>query len=85
MSQAMESVTWRTGNPPDHGYYLAAWRHTGVTDSRYHVSELWYNPSTGWFSSRGYLGERDDDYDFMYKRKEVVAWMPMPRYENKPA
>jgi hypothetical protein len=76
-------MSWRTGKPPEHGYYLAAWRHTGVHDSRYHVSELWFNPSTGWFTERAYFGERHDYYDFMYTRKEVVAWMPMPRYDTR--
>lgn len=68
---------WRTGPPPDHGYYLGAWRH----GDRWVVSELWFNPdSTGskWWPTRRYLGERDKTHQTV----PVVAWMPVPPYDG---
>lgn len=68
---------WRTGRPPDHGYYLGAWRR----GEGWAVSELWFNPDsigTGWWSSRGYLGE--DGGRYSTETIPVEAWMPMPEY-----
>lgn len=64
---------WREGRPSGHGYYLAAWRR----GDGYAVSELWFNPDStgsGWWSSRGYLGDRLWESESL----PVVAWMPMP-------
>jgi hypothetical protein len=64
---------WREGRPPEHGYFLAAWRRAGLLV----VSELWFNPDStgsGWWSSRGYLGDRLWESESL----PVVAWMPMP-------
>jgi hypothetical protein len=65
---------WQTGRPPDHGYYLAAWRRQGQLV----VSELWFNPDStgsGWWAGRAYLGDRPwGGGDPL----PVVAWMPMP-------
>ena len=64
---------WRTDKPKTHGYYLATWEHN---DHRY-VSELWFNPSSGWFPSRAYL------LNYAPRQEErigkVLAWMDMPK------
>lgn len=66
---------WKTGNPPDHGYYLASW---GVGESRT-VSELWYNPTNGWWTSRGYLQYYDGQRNWGHQLvPNVYAWKPMP-------
>lgn len=66
---------WRYDNPPDHGYYLAAWC---VGESRT-VSELWYNPTNGWWTSRGYLQYYDGQRNWGHQPVPgVYAWMPMP-------
>jgi len=65
-------TAWRTDKPLGHGYYLAVWRDCG----EYTVSELWYSPSSGWFSSRGYLQQNHQGYGPI----PVVAWMPLPNY-----
>lgn len=62
---------WRTDPPPEDGYYLGAWKRGG----RWVVSELWFNTSTGWWASRGYLHDRAAG-----EAVRVVAWMPMPVY-----
>lgn len=68
---------WSFGNPPGAGYYLASWRANRTSI----VSELWYNPGTGWWSSRGYLNI------FTYPNSNppqskpvtsVYAWMTLP-------
>lgn len=70
------SSAWLAGNPPDHGYYLAAW---GVGESRT-VSELWYNPTNGWWTSRGYLQYYDGQRNWGHQPVPgVYAWMPMPK------
>jgi hypothetical protein len=69
---------WRTDNPPDHGYYLGAWKRHG----RWVVSELWFNPSssmTRWWTRRGYLSE--DYAEIGPESVEVKAWMPVPKYQ----
>ena len=67
---------WRTSRPPEHGYYLGAWRRgDGWT-----VSELWFNPDstgTGWWASRGYL----DGHTLRAMPVKVEAWMPVPAYK----
>ena len=72
---SLRSGPWLAGNPPDHGYYLAAW---GVGESRT-VSELWYNPTNGWWTSRGYLQYYDGQRNWGHQSVPgVYAWMPMP-------
>jgi hypothetical protein len=77
---------WKEGVPDKAGYYLAAW-YGGVrllnadlsnleTEPSIIVTELWFNESTGWFSARGYLHEKDA----LPKDVKIVAWMPMPKY-----
>jgi hypothetical protein len=70
---------WRASPPAEAGYYLAAWErgHPGA----WTVSELWFNPDTGWWSSRGYLRQRDPGHRPL---EGVVAWMPVPAYEPPP-
>lgn len=75
----MSTDAWRTDRPPDHGYYLGAWRRGG----RWTVSELWFNPDsigTGWWSTRGYLNEREHTTGTI----PVEAWIPMPVYTASP-
>lgn len=70
------STGWLAGNPPDHGYYLAAW---GVGENRT-VSELWYNPTNGWWTARGYLQYYDGHRNWaQHSVPNVYAWMPMPK------
>jgi hypothetical protein len=67
--------TWTRGNPPDHGYYLASW---GIGANRT-VSELWYNPTNGWWTSRGYLQAYDGQRNWPHQTvPHVYAWMPLP-------
>lgn len=69
-------MDWRTDMPPDHGYYLAAWKR----GEQWAVSELWFNPDsvgTGWWPSRGYLRQDSTGMDAI----AVEAWMFMPVYE----
>jgi hypothetical protein len=73
-------MNWRTDNPPNHGYYLAAWRK--FPDGKWLASELWYNPANGWWPSRGYLGQRSES---PYPLEGVVAWMPLPEYPGEEA
>jgi hypothetical protein len=75
VSERMTAV-WRTGRPPEHGYYLAAWT---TPAGRVVVSELWFNPSSfgsGWWSSRGYL--RQEHHLSKSETVPVAAWMPLP-------
>ena len=66
---------WLAGNPPDHGYYLASW---GVGENRT-VSELWYNPTNGWWTPRGYLQYYDGQRSWPHQSVPgVYAWMPLP-------
>jgi hypothetical protein len=60
-----------TSNPPDSGYFLATWK---CQRGDKLVSELWYNPTTGWWDSRGYLGQHRSGEPIV----NVVAWAPMP-------
>jgi hypothetical protein len=69
-------MKWQTGKPPDHGYYLGAWRR----GSRWHVSELWYNPDSGWWPTRGYLHGYLSPGSYSIKPIPVTAWMPKPEY-----
>lgn len=72
------SAEWRTGRPPDHGYYLGAWRR----GESWVVSELWFNPDsvgTGWWAGRGYL---DGPERNPHVTVPVEAWMPMPVYRE---
>ena len=72
---SLRSGPWLAGNPPDHGYYLASW---GVGENRT-VSELWYNPTNGWWTSRGYLQYYDGQRNWGHQSVPgVYAWMPMP-------
>lgn len=69
-------MTWNTGKPDKHGYYLGAWKR----GDQWVVSELWYNPSsfgTGWWNGRGYFHQ---DCTTGTEPMNVVAWMPMPFY-----
>lgn len=73
-----ESFGWKTGKPVDSGYYLGAWQ----SGRRWNVSELWYNPEsrgTGWWKSRLYMEQRD----YTYTPVDVVAWMPIPKYNPR--
>jgi hypothetical protein len=71
--QAPAQSEWKVGDPPVHGYYLAAWRRGGDILA---VSELWFNPDAhrSWWFSRGYAGQSNGEA----VRAEVVAWMSMP-------
>jgi len=69
------SSAWLAGNPPAHGYYLASW---GEGENRT-VSELWFNPTNGWWTSRGYLQYYDGQRNWGHQSVPgVYAWMPMP-------
>lgn len=68
---------WQKGEPPKHGYYLAAWRSGTLTI----VSELWFNPdaSPKWWTSRGYIDGYKSGYPLDYAmRHEVISWRPIP-------
>lgn len=66
---------WQFGDPPNHGYYLASWRDCGNRT----VSELWYNPTNGWWTSRSYLQAYDGHRNWAHQSVPgVYAWMPMP-------
>jgi hypothetical protein len=68
---------WMAGDPPEHGYYLAAWG--GKDGESGAVSELWYNPANGWWTSRGYLQAYDGQRNWGNNPVPgVYAWMPMP-------
>lgn len=72
---AAEPISWRRGNPPDHGYYLVSW---GIGASRT-VSELWYNPTNGWWTSRGYLQAYEGQRNWPNQPvPHVYAWIPLP-------
>ena len=68
---------WHRGNPPTSGYYLASWKFGNTRIA----SELWYNPETGWWPSRGYL----NSYIYPIHNPQprlittVYAWMPVPQ------
>jgi hypothetical protein len=67
--------------PPDHGYYIAAWR----DGESWRVSELWYNPQSlgsGWWATRGYMARfTGETMGHESKRSlTVIAWMPKPEY-----
>ena len=51
----MSVSNWWYGDPPRAGYYLAAWLRG--KDGAPTVSELWFNPNTGWFTTRGYIDD----------------------------
>jgi hypothetical protein len=71
-----------TSNPPDYGYYLASW---GKGTSAC-VSELWYNPTNGWWTSRGYMQAYDGQRNWPHSNVDgVYAWMPMPTPAQQPA
>jgi hypothetical protein len=77
-------MEWQTGDPPESGYYLAAWP-GGVTLDPYGrhlvVSELWFNPDAypKWWSTRGYVRDtRDRNPTAGAMKADIVAWMPMP-------
>jgi len=63
---------WRDGEPIVAGYYLATWMRRGLPT----VSELWFNPNTGWFASRGYLNRQAEGMSEVIGT--VCAWMPLP-------
>lgn len=78
-TDAQKRGDWRTGRPAKHGYYLAAWQ---TLAGMWMVSELWFNPQstgTGWWASRGYLGDRTAG---VQETLPVVAWMPMPVFDD---
>lgn len=67
---------WNYGRPPDHGYYLAAWEYAGIKT----VSELWFNPTTGWWTARGYLQYWDGQRTrCQHSVENVYAWREMPK------
>lgn len=77
MKKAKKTATsqWRTEYPAEAGYYLAAWSELGRT----YTSELWYNPPTGWWTSRGYLQNYDGQRTWPNEPVTgVYAWMDMP-------
>lgn len=79
-SRCAVATGWRSGNPPDHGYYLVSW----MDGSMPTVSELWYNPTNGWWTARGYLQYYDGQRNWAQHAVEgVYAWMPMPSPANK--
>lgn len=68
-------------NPPESGYYIAAWNDEG----HWRVSELWYNPNShgsGWWPSRNYMARFVGDAAITFPRRSltVAAWMQMPKY-----
>ena len=70
---------WMAGDPPECGYYLAAWGGRTPDENRF-VSELWYNPSNGWWTSRGYLQAYDGQRNWGHNPVPgVYAWKPMPK------
>jgi hypothetical protein len=78
MVAAVVYGSWRSDMPPEHGYYLGAWRRGG----RWFVSELWFNPDstgTGWWPTRSYL-THDTQSQWLHDTIEVEAWMPVPEY-----
>jgi hypothetical protein len=68
---------WQTGVPPQHGYYLVAWKRG---DNRLTVSELWFNPDAirKWWFTRAYGGDPQRRGMDNTINAEVVAWMPIP-------
>ena len=71
----MSDTHWRTDGPPEHGYYLGAWKR----GEEWVVSELWFNPDsigTGWWPSRGYFHQDSRGREAV----AVEAWMPVPVY-----
>lgn len=72
---ALALDAWLAWNPPDHGYYLASWMDGGPPT----VSELWYNPTNGWWTGRGYLQYYDGQRNWaQHSVPGVYAWKPMP-------
>ncbi len=67
-------MKWIRGQPGVAGYYLAAWKRG--SDPKLIVSELWFNETTGWFKTRGYLGDHSDG--MRNKVSNVLFWMPLP-------
>lgn len=66
---------WIKGEtPPECGYYLAAWK--PQPPSLPIVSELWFNPTNGWWASRGYLDVRTRQH---WPFTGVYAWMELPK------
>jgi len=63
---------WRYDYCKEAGYYLASWLRNGVPT----VSELWFNPSTGWFAGRGYMSHYREGTSAVIRT--VYAWMPLP-------
>jgi hypothetical protein len=64
--------TWRDGVPSACGYYLATWLRGPNRIPT--VSELWFNVVSGWWSSRGYLGQSRDENEPV----TITGWMPLP-------
>ncbi len=79
---AASKISWNIGNtPPEYGYYLATWQRGGA----YIVSELWYNPTNGWFESRGYMPSHKFQHQIDQSIKGIIAWAPMPEpYREDP-
>ena len=74
----MRTERWHVGEPNKAGYYLAI---RVSRSGRKFVSELWYNPYSGWWTTRGYLG--DQSRGFIECDRKVIAWMPMPKPYKK--
>lgn len=74
VGKQLGQLRWSKGDPPKHGYYLAAWKRAGELT----VSELWFNPdaSPKWWPTRGYLREKSAGLSNAIK--EVAAWAPLP-------
>lgn len=70
-------MEWKKGRPTQAGYYLGAWDNG---NNRLMTSELWFNPDSGWWSSRGYMSGPMN----IGEEIKVVAWMPMPVCEQCP-
>ena len=69
---------WLTGNPPDHGYYLATWK---SRSGHVQVSELWFNPQATpkWWAGRGYMWEPSGrDLIKGGAIDTVLAWRHLP-------
>lgn len=76
LAELSTTIEWRSGNPPEHGYYLIAWINVSEKIS---VSEAWYNPDSiiPWWWSRGYTGEPRRGINAAIQ-KEVISWAVMP-------
>jgi hypothetical protein len=75
-------VEWHTDNPPKCGYYLATWK-SDDSDKKV-VSELWYNPGSGWCSARGYFPHQGLNSPVYIEIAGIIAWAYLPKAFQQP-